>query len=194
MKKYIIVIIVALLSFKAGEPRGWAKVETRKLKTYKAEVYFFDYFSKAAEVYPDISQFKGRAFVDKLADVHFRYPLYVAKVYLKKDTIAYYILRPDRSRKGTPFMFTIDVVKSQQEYILDQLEDTLNYVADRIKIIDAKGCRGGSIYEYNRIVQDNPDNNKLIGNGMRMTDSIITRVIPYEETANPFFRLIEADL
>lgn len=60
--------------------------------------------------------------------------------------------------------------------------------------LDATGCRGGSIYEYNRVVQDNPDKKKLIGNAMRITDSIITRVIPYEETTNQFFRRIEADL
>lgn len=182
------------MSFSTIEyPEGWIKVGNERLNGQKYEVYFFDYFSRVKELEPDLRKYKGTQFTDKLENIHFRFPLYVflAK---KKSSRTYYVLRPNKDKKGTPNFFNIDIINTENEIELTQLEDRSSYTDILSKTIDANSCRGELIYEYNQFIQRNPNKGNLIGNGIPITDSVFTRVIPYEETRNQFLNSIKDNM
>ena len=61
-------------------------------------------------------------------------------------------MRPNKDKRGTPNFFDIDIVKTENEVELTQLEDRNSYVNILLKTIDAGSCRGELIYEYKVIV------------------------------------------
>lgn len=194
MNKYFLVGMLAIVSFATIDyPEGWTKVGKEKFNGQKFEVYFFDYFSKVKELEPDLKNYKGSQFTDKLENVHFKFPLYVFST-RKEEVWKYYILRPNEAKRGTPNFFDIDIVTTEHEMGLNGFEDRSGYKNILSKTIEAKSCRGELIYEYNQMIQRNPNKNNLIGNGIPITDSIFTRVIPYQETKTQFFKSIQEDL
>jgi hypothetical protein len=195
MINYFLITVITALSFVADKmPEGWKKIKTEKVGERKFEVYFFDYFTRLQKDQPDIFNYKGTEFTNRMQVIHDKYPLYVFKT-KEKDSLVYFILRTRPSAsKDTPFWLDIDIIKSSTEYGLDRLEDRINYLYELKKTIPAKTCRGGLVYEYSLIIQNNPDKKKLIGGGVAITEGIFTSVLSYEETKKQFFASAEAEL
>ena len=152
--------------------------------------------SKLDQVQPDYTKLKGREYTNALKKVQFRFPAYAAKKreIKKEDSVLYFLLRPNESKADRPYFFDLQIVKVKKDFPIESLEDESKYKDRIIKTTDATACRGSLISEYNKAIQDNPNKDKLIGNGIQITDSIFTRVIPYSEFKNAFYRLIEANL
>jgi hypothetical protein len=196
MRLFLIICFLFFGGYGNNIPEGWTKVEKKAAvgKT-KLEVYFFDYMSRVEKLHPDFSRYKGRAFTNILEEVQFQFPCYVAKRKLaEEDSSIYYVLRPNIVKKDQPYFFDLQIVKVGEDFPLENLENTKDYEHLIIKTIYATGCRGSLVCEHNRFIQNAPDRQKLIGNGIQITDSIFTRVLPYEEIKRPFFKLIEANL
>jgi hypothetical protein len=194
--KYLLSICLIFFVLKTGElPVGWMQIEKTKIGREKIEVYFFDYMSRLGELQPDYLQHKGREFTDILQKVQFQFPAYVAKRKVgKEDSVIYFILRPNEAKSNGPNIFDLEIVKVNEDFPLQSLEDKMAYKDRILKITDAPGCWGSLVNEYNKIIQDSPNKEKLIGNGVQITDSIFTRVIPYKELKRFFFKLIETNL
>ena len=196
LKLLVLACFTLVTTYYTGLPNGWTMVDKKaSIANVKLEVYFFDYMSRVQKLRPDIAQHKGREFTNILEEVQFQFPSYVAKQKLdKEDSAIYYILRPNASKKESAYFFDLQVVKLGRDFPLQDLEDLENYKQHVIKTIAAKGCRGSLVCEHSRFIQDAPDKKNLIGNGIQITDSIFTRVIPFEEIKKPFYNLIEANL
>jgi len=195
MKKYLLLTSVLLFAFKASElPEGWIRVEETQINGEKVEVYFFDYMSKLDKLQPEYSNQKGNELIKTLQKVQFQFPAYVAKKNVaKEDSVIYYILRPNESKSESPFFFDLEIVKVSKDFPLQSLEDKAAYKERILKVTDAKGCRGALVCEHNKLIQNSPNKEKLIGSGIQITDSIFTRVIAYKEIKNTFYRLIESN-
>jgi hypothetical protein len=196
MKQIIFILSIVLLSFKTGKlPEGWTKVETVTIASQKADIYFFDYMSKMEVREPDYRQYKGRAFTDILQKVQFQFPTYAAKMNAdKNDSVMYYLLVPNVMKADEPYYFDLRIVRVGKDFQLSNFEDSAGYSGNIVRTVPAIGCRGSLLSEHNRIIQEHPNKEKLIGNGVQITDSIFTRVIPYAESKKAFLKLIEANL
>jgi hypothetical protein len=196
MKKYLLFICVLLAAFKPDQsPEGWTEIEKTKIGGADITVYFFDYLSKVEKLQPDYLQYKGRDLTNFLEKIQFQYPAYVAKrSIIQEDSVIYFILRPNEKKKNTPFYFDLEIVKTHKDFALQLLEDKAAYQDKILKITDATGCRGGLLSEYNKIIQSLRNKDEIIGNGIRITDSIYTRVLPYKEIKAPLYKLIESNL
>lgn len=186
---------IIFFAFKANNlPEGWIKIDKAKINGDKVEIYFFDYMSKLDKIQPDYGQFKGRAFTKILQKVQFQFPAYVAKKAVpKEDSVIFFILRPNESKSASPYFFDLEIAKVHKDFPLLSLEDKTAYKDRILKTSDAPGCRGSLVSEYNKLIQNSPNKDKLIGNGIQITDSIVTRVLSYEELRKPFYKLIESN-
>ncbi|MGN6402278.1 MAG: hypothetical protein ACTHMD_17595 [Flavisolibacter sp.] len=195
MKTFLIGCIF-LFGFTTGKlPEGWTKVDNPKIAGKKFEVYFFDYMTRLQKLRPDIMQLKGREFTNALRDIQFQYPVYVAQTKAdNKDSVIFYILRPNKAKIDRPFYYDLQVVKVNKDFSLEALENKDEYQKHIIKTIDASKCRGALVGEHNLLVQRNPNKKEMIGNGIQIADSIYTRVIPYEEVKSQYYKVIEDNL
>jgi hypothetical protein len=195
MKKYLLVTCITLFAFITNKlASGWVHIEQTTINNEKLDIYFFDYLSKLEKVQPDFIQYKGRAFTDVLKNVQFQFPAYVAKRSVHEDSVIYYILRPNIKKADNPYFYDLEIVKTGKDFPIEDLEDQALYKEHIVKLIDTVRCRGALISEYNFIIQNNPDKDKLIGNGIQIADSIYVRVLPYKEVKGAFYKLIEVNL
>lgn len=196
IKYFSLFVSLLFFSFQANNlPQGWTKIEKLKIGNQKMEVYFFDYMTRLEILEPNLSQLKGRAFTNRLQKIQCSFPTYVAKRKLdESDSLIFYVLRPNESKIDRPFYFDLEIVKANADFPLDSLEEQNSYADKILKTVPAIGCRGSIVSEHNLLIQNNPDKAKLIGNGIQITDSIFTRVIPYEEIKKSFSKLIESNL
>ena len=140
-------------------------------------------------------ELKGREFTNALTDIQFQYPAYVAQRKVDgQDSIIFYILRPNPAKVDRPFFYDLEIVKVEKEFSLESLEQKTAFQGRTIKIVDAPGCRGALVNEHNLLVQRSPNKEQMIGNGIQITDSIFTRVIPYEEVKKQYYKIIENNL
>jgi hypothetical protein len=195
MRKQLLFLCIILVGYKTEKlPEGWTQIEKTKIGGEKIEIYFFDYMVRLEKLQPDYLQYKGREFTNILQKVQFQFPAYVAKRKVDRDSVIYFILRPNENKSDSPYFFDFEVVKVEKDFPLESLENKSAYKDKILKTLDAKGCRGSIVSEYNILIQNNPNKKKLIGNGIQIADSIYTRVIPYEELKKPFYKLIESAL
>jgi hypothetical protein len=196
MKALLLILSLTFFTNTVEKPPiGWRKIENTKIGGTKMEVFFFDYMNKAVLVRPDITSLKGREFTTALEEIRFSFPYYVAKGKASdKDSVLFYILRPNGEKRKSMNHLDLEIVKVSKGFGLEKLEHQDNYKDYIIKSTPASGCRGGIVSEYNLIVQQHPEKDKLIGNGFQIADSIFTRVIPFEETKKSFYKLIEQNM
>ena len=196
MKNYLLLICVLFAAFKTDEsPEGWTQIEKTKIGGEDITIYFFDYLSRVEKLRPDYLQYKGRDLTNFLQNIQFQYPAYVAKRSLiQQDSVIYFVLRPNEKKADSPYPFDLEIVKTDKDFALQSLEDKATYKDKILKVLDANGCRGGLLSEYNKIIQSLRNKDEVIGNGIRITDSIFTRVIAYKEVKTPFYKLIESNL
>ena len=196
MKKYLLIICVLFAGFKSDESsEGWIQVEKTKIAGEDFTIYFFDYLSKVEKLRPDYLQYKDQDLVNFLQKIQFLYPAYVAKrSIIQEDSAIYFILRPNEKKLDSPYPFDLEIVKTDKYFALQSLEDRATYKDKILKTLDANGCRGGLLSEYNKIIQSLQNKDEVIGNGIRITDSIFTRVVAYKEVKTPFYKLIESNL
>lgn len=196
MKILLLITVFTLLTNSPKElPKGWRKIETSIINKEEFEIFFFDYMTRIVSTNPNILELKGRQFLNALEDVRFMYPSYVAKQLLPgQDSIIFYVLRPNEEKRKTMFHLDFEVIKVAKDFQIEKLELKENYKRYIIKSMLAEGCRAGSVCEYNSIIQQHPDKEKLIGNGFQIADSIFTRVIPYDEQKKSFYKIIERNM
>lgn len=176
-------------------PEGWTKVDNPKIAGQKFEVFFFDYMTRLQKLRPDIMQLKGREFTNALREIQFQYPTYVAQRKVEgQDSVMFYILRPNTAKIDRPFYYDLEIVKVEKNFCLASLESKDGYANHVTKTVDAPRCRGALVGEHNLLVQRNPNKDQMIGNGIPIADSIFTRVIPYAEVKNQFYKIIEDNL
>lgn len=89
------------------------------------------------------------------------------------------------------FHLDLEVIKVAKDFRIEKLEHKDNYKGYILKSMLAVGCRASTVCEYNLIIQQHPDRDKLIGNGFQIADSIFTRVIPFDEQKKSFYKVIE---
>lgn len=186
-------LCTAFLFISAVSPyNSWKTVEKVKIQKFKGEVIFFDHLIELTKQLNG-SKIADKEMIQRLQDIHFTYPLYVARLEKKKEFM-YYILRADQEKSQSPFFFEVDVVRSSEEIQLYQLLDRANYQDKLLETLPAKACRGELIYEDMEFVQRQSNKDKLVGNGIQLIPGLFTRVIPAKETKEPFIDLIESDL
>lgn len=194
-----IVFLVTFISFLGGTrnslPKEWTLVEQTKIGDEEVNIYFFDYMSKLNDMPPDYLSYNGQKLVDFLRNVQFQFPTYIAKrKSATKDSVTYFVLRPDEGKIDQLYFFNLEIVKTAKDVPIELFEDKFKYKDKIVKTIPATRCEGSLLFENSSVIQKISNKKAIIGNGMPIADSIYTRVVPYKEIRESFFKLIESNL
>lgn len=190
MKKTIFILF-ALIGVLIDSNAQIKQINKISINGNKGHLFFYDHLVALAQK-TDLNNLPDSVFLKKFDDIQFTTPTYIVELKIKKTKLyRYYILRANKSKQNTPFFFDLDIVQSSIKLNIDTLKNQVDYKFQLLKTIDAKGCRGATIYEHNDIAQKNPS---LIGNGIQLVKGVFVRVIPFNEIQTNFYKLIENNI
>jgi len=188
MKK-ITLILISFILLDMNLMAQLFNVDTIEISGKNAIVYFYDHLVDLAKE-KDLTSLVGAKFRAEFDKIRFSKSTYILEV-RNDDNYQYFIFQANDSKKKTPYFFDMHLVESKSQIEIKELIVYKKYKNKIIKTIDAKGVRGGAIYEHSLVAQKDPS---IIGNGIQITKGIFDRVIPFREISAKMTELIASEL